>query len=402
MNQRVAVARTWAADPDVILMDEPFAAVDAMTRLTLQEELARLCAATTKDGVLHHPQRGRGGVPRRPHPGHDPAAGGDQSRDRSAAASPRRAGLGNLHRRSRHAGHRRAGPAPREGRTRRKGRRRAGRHPPMTALTAPDARPRAFSAQPVTWLRGFRILLPFLALILVWWAIKASGDFPDRVLVSPPQVWDALIGLVSRGVLADYASTSLRMIGIAALISTLVGVPIGFAVGANRYAARSLEGFLRFLQGVSGIAWLPLAIIWFGFTHATTLVVVIYTLIVPIIFNTMIGVRAIPENYSLALCSLGAGRLRLITDVYLPGALPSIVVGLRLGMGYGWRALIAAEMLVRQGGLGDLIFGARTSGQIDRIIGGMIMIGTLYIIVDRLLVQPIENLTIARWGALRT
>ena len=191
------------------------------------------------------------------------------------------------------------------------------------------------------------------------------------------------------------------MIGLAALISMLAGVPLGFAIGSNRYAARALEGLLRFLQGVSGIAWLPLAIIWFGFTHQTTLVIVIYTLIVPIVFNTMTGVRAVPENYVLALRSLGAGRLRIVTDVYVPGALPSIVVGLRLGMGYGWRALIAAEMLVRRGGLGDLIFGARTFGQIDRIIVGMIVIGTLYIVVDRLLVQPIENLTVARWGVLR-
>jgi ABC-type nitrate/sulfonate/bicarbonate transport system permease component len=112
-------------------------------------------------------------------------------------------------------------------------------------------------------------------------------------------------------------------------------------------------------------------------------------------------VRAIPESYTLALRSLGASRLRLVTDVYLPGALPAIVVGLRLGMGYGWRALIAAEMLVRKGGLGDLIFGARTFGQIDRIIVGMIMIGCLYIVVDRLIVQPIENITVARWGMLR-
>ena len=76
----------------------------------------------------------------------------------------------------------------------------------------------------------------------------------------------------------------------------LVGVPVGFAVGVNRYAAHALEGFLRFLQGISGIAWLPLAIIWFGFSHTTTLVIVIYSLIVPIIFNTMIGVRAIPRT----------------------------------------------------------------------------------------------------------
>jgi NitT/TauT family transport system permease protein/taurine transport system permease protein len=250
-------------------------------------------------------------------------------------------------------------------------------------------------------LKGFRILLPFVALVGVWWAIYASGDFSPQVLVSPAAVWRAFVHLVSYGVMAEYASTSLRMIGFAAMLSLIVGVPIGFAIGVNRYAAHALEGFLRFLQGISGIAWLPLAIIWFGFTHTTTLVIVIYTLIVPIIFNTMIGVRAIPESYMLALRSLGASRLRLVKDVYLPGALPSIVVGLRLGMGYGWRALIAAEMLVRKGGLGDLIFGARTFGQIDRIITGMIVIGCLYVIVDRLIVQPIENLTVARWGVLR-
>ncbi|HEY4981239.1 MAG TPA: ABC transporter permease [Pseudolabrys sp.] len=269
---------------------------------------------------------------------------------------------------------------------------------------APAAQPlpvQAGLAAAVRQLRGVKILFPFVVLIAIWWTIQATGNFADRVLVSPERVFDTMVLLISHGVLAEYISTSLTMIGIATVVSILFGVPIGFAVGANRYAARSLEGFLRFLQGVSGIAWLPLIIIWFGFTHTTTLAVVIYTLIVPIIFNTMVGARAIPEHYALALRSLGAGRLRLITDVYLPGALPSIVVGLRLGMGYGWRALIAAEMLVRQGGLGDLIFGARTSGQIDRIIGGMIVIGTLYVLIDRLLVQPIENLTVARWGVLR-
>jgi NitT/TauT family transport system permease protein/taurine transport system permease protein len=275
----------------------------------------------------------------------------------------------------------------------------------MSATTAGAARTgvpeQSMLAAAGRQLRGLRILLPFLALVALWWAIYASGDFSPQVLVSPLTVWQAFVHLVTYGVMAEYASTSLRMIGFAAMLSMVIGVPIGFAIGVNRYAAHALEGFLRFLQGISGIAWLPLAIIWFGFTHTTTLVIVIYTLIVPIIFNTMIGVRAIPESYMLALRSLGASRLRMVKDVYLPGALPSIVVGLRLGMGYGWRALIAAEMLVRKGGLGDLIFGARTFGQIDRIITGMIVIGCLYVIVDRLIVQPIENLTIARWGVLR-
>jgi taurine transport system permease protein len=246
-----------------------------------------------------------------------------------------------------------------------------------------------------------RVLVPFVVLVAVWWGIKVFAAVPDQLLVAPPAVWASFVYLVTHGILAEYASASLRMIGEASVISFVIGVPLGFAVGTNRYAARALEGTLRFLQGISGIAWLPLAILWFGFTNTTTLTIVIYTLIVPIVFNTMTGVRAIPENYVLALQSLGAGRLRIVRDVYLPGALPSIVVGMRLGMGYGWRALIASEMLVRQGGLGDLIFSARTFSQIDRIMVGMVMIGTLYIIVDRLLVQPVETMTVARWGVLR-
>ncbi|CAH1689550.1 ABC transporter permease [Hyphomicrobiales bacterium] len=276
----------------------------------------------------------------------------------------------------------------------------------MTTVVASSTSSPLIHSNPIssalrTLLRQSRFLLPFAVLIMVWWAIKAIFDLSDRVLVSPAQVASSLWTLFSRGILADYAASSLSTIGIAVFISAVVGIPLGFAVGANKYVARSLSLFLRFFQGVSGISWLPLAIIWFGFTDTTVLVIVVYTLVVPVIFNTMLGVRAIPPNYALALQSLGASRLRIVRDVYLPGALPSIVVGLRLGMGYGWRALIAAEMLIRQGGLGDLIFGARTFGQIDRIISGMIIIGVLYVVVDRLIIQPIENLTFARWGVLR-
>lgn len=269
----------------------------------------------------------------------------------------------------------------------------------MTSTTAPPVR--SASARKLRLPPSLKLLAPFAVLVAIWWAIKIFYALPDRVLVSPAGVWEALDTLIAHGVLIDYASSSLRTIGIATAVSIALGVPTGFALGSSRYFARALEGFLRFFQSVSGISWLPLAIIWFGFTETTILVIVTYTLIVPLTFNTMTGVRAIPANYVLALRSLGAGWFAIVRDVYLPGALPSIVVGLRLGMGYGWRALIAAEMLVRQGGLGDLIFGARTFGQIDRIMAGMVVIGALYILVDRLLIQPVERLTIARWGLLR-
>src|SRR5665647_1432286 len=101
-------------------------------------------------------------------------------------------------------------------------------------------------------LSGVKILIPFIALVLLWWAIQAAGHFPERVLVSPERVWNVLVLLFTHGILAEYISTSMSMIGIAAAISLAIGVPIGFLVASNRYVARGLDSFLRFLQGVSG------------------------------------------------------------------------------------------------------------------------------------------------------
>src|SRR5262245_21457993 len=124
----------------------------------------------------------------------------------------------------------------------------------VSAIQRPHRQPGAAARS----LDNLKVLLPFALLVAVWWAIHATGDFVPNVLVSPLAVWRAFVHLVTHGVLAEYASTSLTMIGIAASISMLIGVPVGFAVGVNRYAAHALEGFLRFLQGISGIAWLPL------------------------------------------------------------------------------------------------------------------------------------------------
>jgi taurine transport system permease protein len=247
----------------------------------------------------------------------------------------------------------------------------------------------------------FKVVVPFVILLGIWWWVKVGFGIDDTLLVSPPAVFEAMWDIITRGMLTDFIAASLRRLGFAALVSAAIGIPLGLMLGANRFVAKSLESFLRFFQGISGIAWLPLVMVWYGFSETTILVIVVYTLIVPVIFNTMVGIRAVPSMYVVAVQSLGGSRRRLATNVYLPGALPSILVGMRLGMGYGWRALIAAEMLVRRGGLGDLIFGARPFGLIDRIMAGMIVIGTLYIIVDRLLIQPIEDLSVARWGMLR-
>jgi taurine transport system permease protein len=246
-----------------------------------------------------------------------------------------------------------------------------------------------------------RALLPFVGLAAVWWAVKAIYDVKDNVLASPSAVATAAGDLLRRGILDDYAGLSLERLGLATIISIGVAVPVGLLLGLNAYVALAFEPFLRFFQAVSGIAWLPLLIVWYGFSDTAILALILYTLTIPIVFNTMVGVRTVPDRYRDMCRSLGAGRLRVLRDVYIPGALPNMIVGCRLGISYGFRALIAGEMVIAQGGMGDLIFAARTGNQIDRVMAGMIVIGVLNLILDRLVLQPLQDLTVGRWGVLR-
>ena len=123
---------------------------------------------------------------------------------------------------------------------------------------------------------------------------------------------------------------------------------------------------LLFFQAIGDIAWLPILVIWFGYGLVTMTFVIVYTVIFPVVLNTVLGVRTIHENMYRAALSLGASRARVLWEVVLPGALPNIVTGLRNGLGYGWRALIAAEIIVGTSGIGFLMFDARRAGSWSR------------------------------------
>lgn len=180
-----------------------------------------------------------------------------------------------------------------------------------------------------------------------------------------------------------------RRIVLATLIGLVVGVPTGLLLGMSRRVTAFFYPLLNFFQSVSGIAWLPLVLVWFGFGERTILIAVNYTVLFPVIFNAMLGVRSVPPLYTNALRTLGAPRWRIVRDVIVPGALPSIATGIRLGLAYGWRALIAAEMLVGAHGVGFMIFNAQNFHQTARIMLGMGIIGLLWLIFDYFLLRPL-------------
>jgi taurine transport system permease protein len=244
-------------------------------------------------------------------------------------------------------------------------------------------------------------MLPFVFIVAVWVLLKDVVQVSDAVLPSVGDVIKASNDLIDWGILPYDVSKSLYRIAIGTLLATAIGVPLGLLLGINRYSVVMFGPFLRFFRAVSGIAILPLLIVWFGFSETTIQVVILYTALIPVIFNTMIGVRTISPVYRDAIETMGGGSVRLVRDVYLPGALASILVGIRLGVGYGWRALIAGEMLVGAGGLGFMIFDARQFHALGQIVAGMILIGLLYLVIDRFILASLEDATARRWGVQR-
>jgi NitT/TauT family transport system permease protein/taurine transport system permease protein len=222
--------------------------------------------------------------------------------------------------------------------------------------------------------------------------------FPRAFFPSPADVIRSFGDLVYKGILPEYLEDSVTRLAVGAAAGMAIGIPLGLLVGLSRKAHAALWPPLLFFQAIGDIAWLPILLIWFGFGLATMTFVIVYTVLFPVVLNTVLGVRSVPVELHRAALSLGASRPRVLWEVVLPGALPNIITGLRNGLGYGWRALIAAEMIVGTSGVGFLMFDARRAGSVVEIVLGMIVLGILWYVVDAWVLAPIERATGQRWG----
>jgi NitT/TauT family transport system permease protein/taurine transport system permease protein len=238
----------------------------------------------------------------------------------------------------------------------------------------------------------------FVPLVAVWWIVAAAEIFPPAFFPGPVAVAESFVALIWKGILPAYLWDSVERLVVGAAVGIALAIPLGLLIGLSRHAHAALWSVLLFFQAIGDIAWLPLLIIWFGFGLTTMIFIIVYTVLFPIVLNTVLGVRQIPETMFRAAYSLGASRARVVWEVVLPGALPNIVTGLRNGLGFGWRALIAAEIIVGTSGIGFLMFDARRAGSVVEIILGMIVLGILWSIVDAWVLAPIEKATGQRWG----
>jgi NitT/TauT family transport system permease protein/taurine transport system permease protein len=217
-------------------------------------------------------------------------------------------------------------------------------------------------------------------------------------LPSPLAGADALRELVLDGRLMRNILDSIGRLSLGIVVSVAMALSLGLIMGLNRGLAEFLEPLVSFLNALSGIAWIPLSIVWFGIGPKSVTFIIWNSIFFLVLFNTMLGVKAVPQIFEHAVLTMGGSRWRVIRDVLLPGALPNIVLGLRMGIGFGWRALIAAEMIGATSGLGFMIFEASQFYRSDVILAGIIVIGIIWLCTDHLVLVPLERWTIERWG----
>ena len=182
----------------------------------------------------------------------------------------------------------------------------------------------------------------------------------------------------------------------------MLGIACGLAIGISRLADRTLSPTINFLFAIVEVAWIPIFVIWFGYGFKTILIALTYVVFFPMLYNTLVGVRTVPQVFVNAALSLGATRLQLLREVILPSVLPNIITGFRVGAGFAFRGLIFAEIVAAKSGIGYLIFEGAANHQTARTIVGMIVMGLLWLGIDNLYLKPIERMTIERWGSVTT
>ncbi len=247
--------------------------------------------------------------------------------------------------------------------------------------------------------RLLHIVLPLITgvLFLTAWhvAVKMAGS---DIFPTPRQVLDGLGELVRQGLLLKYVVASLFRVSWGFIAAVLVGVPLGLVLGWFRPAYAALNPFIQILRPISPIAWIPVAILWFGVKDTAPVFLIFLASVFPITVSAMAAVQNMQQVYLRAAQNFGLGGLELFRRVIFPAALPQIITGIRIALGVAWLVVVAAEMIAVNSGLGYLIIDARNAGKrYDLVVAGMVMIGLIGLVLD-VLVRRLEKFDEVLWG----
>jgi NitT/TauT family transport system permease protein len=247
-----------------------------------------------------------------------------------------------------------------------------------------------------------KVGLPLLvaAVFLMVWdlLVRFSGS---EIFPGPIKVVRGIIELARSGLLLKYIVASLFRVTVGFMLAVLVGVPVGLLLGWFQRMFFAFNPMIQILRPISPIAWIPVAILWFGVDDRAPIFLIFLASVFPITVSAMAAVQNIQPVYIRAARNFGLGRLELFRRVIFPATLPQVLTGIRIALGVAWLVVVAAEMIAVSSGLGYLIIDARNAGnRYDLVVAGMVMIGLIGLALD-LLVRRLEKFDEVRWGYSR-
>lgn len=245
-----------------------------------------------------------------------------------------------------------------------------------------------------------------LVVVLAAWQAMSMAYQLDQILPSPIAVAETIfrtltLNTESRWLYGPniyvHLASSFARATVGFTLAASVAIPMGILVGRFRVLREFVDPVIRSLYPIPGIAWIPLAILWFGLGNTAVVFVVFIAEFFPLYFSTEAGVRSInPLLIDAARC-YGAKRLTLLRRVVLPAATPNIITGMRIALGGAWRMIVAGEMLASQTGIGSVLTEARYQFRADDLMMAMVLISIVGYVTERLLVGTLEKKTIQKW-----
>lgn len=236
------------------------------------------------------------------------------------------------------------------------------------------------------WIRKtiLALILPIL-IVIAWWGVTTYGSIPVGVLPTLPKVGSTFKEMIQTGQLQDDLVISLGRVVKGYLASAILGIVLGSLIGMFRTVRELFLPLITVIRQIPMIAWIPLIILWAGIGEASKVIIIVLAAFFPILVNAESGISSTPDSYLEVARLYKLNPWETFTKVYLPHALPQMLVGLRLGLGVSWMAVVAAELIAATSGLGYRMSNARSMMRSDIVIICMIVIGIVGVLMDKLI-----------------
>lgn len=236
-----------------------------------------------------------------------------------------------------------------------------------------------------------------IAALLILWQLCVSRS-RIHLLPGPWGVVGGLADLIHHGLMFRYVVASLFRVTWGFVLATVLAIPLGLAIGWNRRAEMALNPIIQFLRPISPLAWIPIAILWFGVGDLAAIFLIFLACFLPLLLTAMNAARNTPAVYVNAGRNFGLTSFGLVYRVLFPAAIPQLIIGLRITLGVAWLVVVAAEMIAVSSGLGFLIVDARNAGnRYDLVVAGMVLIGVIGLLLD-VGIRSLEKVKSSRWA----